>query len=199
MRLEPLALPDARHAVGRDADLPSQRAGAPALPAWWRLAGLLDHPPDRGQRNRRLRPRNGSPGFFFSDRCALLGPPPVAPHLPTTTRGVNNAHVVNHRLVLVLCLVTEVAIAPQETTYRAPVMVRQVVKTVEVVSPVPASAPPAPEFATGPFPFRLDCAVGLRQNMLVEQRKQPPRATPRRTICAEAPSTPPGCRPATSG
>ena len=56
MRLEPLALPDARHAVGRDADLPSQRAGAPALPAWRRLARLLDHPPDRGQRNRRLRP-----------------------------------------------------------------------------------------------------------------------------------------------
>ena len=56
MRLEPLALPDARHAVSRDADLPSQRAGAPALPPWRRLARLLDHPPDSGQRNRRLGP-----------------------------------------------------------------------------------------------------------------------------------------------
>ena len=56
MRLEPLALPDARHAMSRDADLPSQRAGAPALPPWRRFARLLDHPPDSGQRNRRLGP-----------------------------------------------------------------------------------------------------------------------------------------------
>ena len=41
-------------------------------------------------------------------------------------------------------------------------------------------------------------AIRLRQNMLVQQCQQP-RATPRRSRCAEAPSTPPGCRPATSG
>ena len=56
MRFEPLALPDARHAMGRNPDLPSQRTGAPALPAGWRLARFLDHPPDGGQRNRRLGP-----------------------------------------------------------------------------------------------------------------------------------------------
>ena len=54
MRLEPLALPDARHAMGRNSQLPSQRTGAPPLPAGRRLARLLDDPPDRGQRNRRL-------------------------------------------------------------------------------------------------------------------------------------------------
>ena len=59
MRLEPLALPDTRHAVRRDANLPSQRAGAPALSAWRRHARLLDHPPDSGQRNRRLGPAAG--------------------------------------------------------------------------------------------------------------------------------------------
>ena len=84
--------------------------------------------------------------------------------------GRQQGHIVDHRLVLVTRLVIEIPVA-QETTYRR-VMVRQVVKTVEVAA---QSLLQHPQHQNLPQVHSRtpDCAVGLRQNMLVEQRKQP--------------------------
>ena len=84
--------------------------------------------------------------------------------------GVNNGHVVDHRLVLVARLVDEIAVT-QERAYRR-VMVRQVVKAVEVAPQTLLQNPQhqdLPQF----HPRTPDRAVGLRQNMLIQQRKQP--------------------------
>ena len=66
---------------------------------------------------------------FFSDLV------PALHHQAPNRRqqlGRQQGHVVDHRLVLVTRLVIEIPVA-QETTYRR-VMVRQVVKTVEVAA-----------------------------------------------------------------
>ena len=104
---------------------------------------------------------------FFSDLV------PALHHQASHRRqqlGRQQRHVVDHRLVLVTRLVIEIPVA-QETTYRC-VMVRQVVKTVEVAA---QSLLQHPQHQNLPQVHSRtpDCAVGLRQNMLVEQRKQP--------------------------
>ena len=104
--------------------------------------------------------------LFFSDLV------PALHHQASHRRqqlGRQQRHVVDHRLVLVVRLVTEVAVA-QKRAYRI-VMVRQFMQTVKVAAQallqdsqhqdLPQVHSRAP-----------DRAVGLRQDMLVQQRIQ---------------------------
>ena len=83
-----------------------------------------------------------------------------------TALGSLNRDTVEHRLVLVIRLVAEIAVT-QERAHRL-VMVREVVKTVEVAAQAllqnPQHQDPPQFHARAP-----DLAVGLRQDMLVQQ------------------------------
>ena len=83
--------------------------------------------------------------------------------------GGQQGHVVHHPLVLVTRPVAEITV-PQERAYRL-VMVRQVVQTVEVTAQAlleNAQHQDLPQL----HPRTPDRAVGLRHDMLVQQRKQ---------------------------
>ena len=73
-------------------------------------------------------------------------------------------------MVLVIRLVAEIAV-PQERAHRL-VMVREVVKTVEVAAQ-PLLQDPQHQNPPERHPRTPDLPVGLRQDMRVEQRKQP--------------------------
>ena len=104
---------------------------------------------------------------FFCDLVTAL-------HHQTPDRrqqlGRQQRHVVDHRLVLVARLVTEVAVA-QKCAYRF-VMVRKVVETVEVATQTLLQDPQHQDLPQ--IHSRTpDRPVRFRQNMLVQQRKQP--------------------------
>ena len=104
---------------------------------------------------------------FFSDLVTALHH--QVPHRRQQL-GRQQGHVVDYRLVFVTRLVIEIAVS-QELTYR-PVMVRQVVKTVEVVT---QSLLQHTQHQNLPQVHSRTShrTIGLRQNMLVQQCQQP--------------------------
>ena len=78
-------------------------------------------------------------------------------------------HVVDHRLVLVTRLVIEIPVA-QESTYRL-MMVCQVVETVEIAAQS-LLQDPQHQYLPQVHSRTPDRAVGLWQNMFVQQRQQ---------------------------
>ena len=105
--------------------------------------------------------------LFFGDLVTALHH--QAPHRRQQL-GRQQRHVVDHRLVLVMRLVTEVAVA-QERAYRI-VVVRQFMNTVEVATQ-PLLQDPKHQNLPQLHSRTPDRAVGLRKNMFVQQRKQP--------------------------
>ena len=104
--------------------------------------------------------------LFFSDLVPTLHY--QLPHRRQQLGG-QQGHVVHHSLVLVTRPVAEITV-PQERAYRL-VMVRQVVQTVEVTAQAlleNAQHQDLPQL----HPRTPDRAVGLRHDMLVQQRKQ---------------------------
>ena len=80
-------------------------------------------------------------------------------------------HVVPNRLTLVTRLVAEVAVSQERPHLH--VMVRQVLKTVEVAAQTLLEDPEHQDLPQG-HPRTPDRAVHLRLNMLVQQPQQPP-------------------------
>ena len=104
--------------------------------------------------------------LFFSDLVPTLHY--QLPHRRQQLGG-QQGHVVHHPLVLVTRPVAEITV-PQERAYRL-VMVRQVVQTVEVTAQAlleNAQHQDLPQL----HPRTPNRAVGLRHDMLVQQRKQ---------------------------
>ena len=101
--------------------------------------------------------------LFFSDLVTALH----TTRRPTAdnSSGVNKRHVVDYRLVFVTRLVIEITVS-QELTYR-PVMVRQVVKTVEVAAQPLLQHPQHQNLPQGPFP---EGAALLRRRPTLRQR-----------------------------
>ena len=104
---------------------------------------------------------------FFSDLVTALHH--QAPHRRQQL-GRQQGHVVDYRLVFVTRLVIEITMS-QELTYR-PVMVRQVVKTVEVAAQ-PLLQHPQHQNLPQVHSRTPHRAIRLRQNMLVQQCQQP--------------------------
>ena len=92
-----------------------------------------------------------------------------APHRRQQLRR-QQGHVVDYRLVFVTRLVIEIAVS-QELTYRL-VMVRQVVKTVEVAAQ-PLLQDPQHQNLPQVHSRTPHRAIRIRQNMLVQQCQQP--------------------------
>ena len=105
--------------------------------------------------------------LFFGDLVTALHH--QAPHRRQQL-GRQQGHVVDYRLVFVTRLVIEITVS-QELTYR-PVMVRQVVKTVEVAAQ-PLLQHPQHQNLPQVHSRTPHRAIRLWQNMLVQQCQQP--------------------------
>ena len=186
-----------------DAIRPPRVSQPPARsPAAGSAAGVPEQADIRRIVHVRLVPRTSHTARAIARQRFFLATvwPLSTTNRPTSdsSSGVNGHTDCRAPFGLVIRLVGDIP-WPRNSAHRL-VMVREVVKAVEVATQTLLRAPPAGKIRQSAIPGRPTSRSVSGRSMLVEQRKQPrAQLGPRQTKCAEAPSTPPGCRPAAWG